>query len=408
MPVARTVNGSIAYSLKQKTAGGRIGSIDLLRGTVMIIMALDHTRDYFHRDAFLFSPTDLTQTNFILFFTRWITHFCAPVFVFLAGVSAYLSGAKKGKKELSIHLLTRGFVLVLMELLIIGLLRTFDPTYTYIHLQVIWAIGLCMIALSALIFLNQRLILMIGLLIIAGHNLLDRVHGGNDPAGFFWAVLHEPKYFHLGHFIIYVHYPVLPWIGVMAAGYGIRKLFAPGVDRADRKKILLAYGFVAIGLFVILRSGNFYGDAAGWAVQQNFVFSLMSFFNVTKYPPSLLYLLMTIGPALIFLAIFEGTKHRIAEKIKIFGRVPMFYYMAHLLVIHFFAVIAAAVTGYGKYMIRLSNSVYYIPQLKGYGFSLATVYIIWIGLVILLFPVCRSFDIYKRAHQSAKRWLNYL
>jgi len=324
-------------------------------------------------------------------------------------MSAYLYGVKRSKKELSFYLLTRGISLVLMEIFIIGLIRTFNPTFSYIHLQVIWAIGICMIILSALIYLNWRLLMMIGILIIALHNLLDpvQVTSNNFPA-FLWAVLHQAKYFYWGYFIVYAHYPFLPWLGVMIVGFSLGKLFNSDFDSLKRRRLLLYTGLGAIALFIILRSGNFYGDAAQWSVQKNSITSLMSFLNVTKYPPSLLYILMTVGPALIFLAVFEKIRGSLAEKITIFGRVPMFYYMAHLLLIHIFAVIGALITGYGKYMLILSNSVYEIPQLKGYGFNLIVVYLVWAGLVLLLYPFCKSYALYKRSNQSTHKWLSYL
>jgi uncharacterized membrane protein len=202
----------------------RVASIDLLRGAVMIIMALDHVRNYFHYDAFWYSPTDLTRTTVPLFFTRWITHFSAPVFVFLAGISAYLYGLKRNRQELSFFLFTRGLWLVLVELLIIGLFRTFNPAYPYFNLQVIFAIGICMMVLSVLIYLNKRIILAIGILILATHNLFDGVH---FPGNFLWSVVHEPGVFHFGKYSVFVRYPVLPWIGVMALGYFFGSFYNP-------------------------------------------------------------------------------------------------------------------------------------------------------------------------------------
>ena len=361
----------------------------------MIIMAIDHVRDYFHRDAFFYDPTDLTQTNIALYFIRWITHFCAPVFVFLAGTSAYLFGVKKRKKELSFFLLTRGVWLVLVELFIVVLFRSFNPSYTYLNLQVIFAIGISMIALSAIIYLNRYIILLTGLLLIAAHNLFDTVHvGGNSFSAFLWSILHDVNHFAFGRFNIYVRYPVLPWIGIMTLGYHLGSLYASGYDPLKRKKNLLLLGIGSIVLFIILRSGNWYGDAAHWSVQKTFIFSLLSFLNVTKYPPSFLYILITLGPALVFLSFAEKPLNILTKKITIFGRVPMFYYLAHILLIHILATIAALMTGYPE-MIVLNNGVNFIPALKGYGFDLAIVYLVWIGLVLLLYPFCKWFDRYK-------------
>jgi len=394
-------------AIKDKT--GRIESIDLLRGIVMIIMALDHVRDYFHYDAFIYSPTDLSKTNVLLFFTRWITHFCAPVFVFLAGISAYLYGVKKGKKELSFFLLTRGIFLLFIELFVLDFFRTFNPSFPYFNLQVIWAIGICMIVLSVIIYLNWYFILLIAVLLIVAHNLLDPIHiPGDNLSAFLWSFLHEVNHFNVGNVTVYVHYPVLPWIGVMAAGYCFGRLYVPDYEADKRKKMLLLMGLGAIVLFIILRSGNWYGDAANWFIQKNLMFSTMSFLNVTKYPPSLLYVLITIGPALIFLSLAEGRLNKLKTNIAIFGRTAMSYYLAHILLIHVFALVGALMCGYKLEDMILSTSVNDNEHLKGYGFGLIIVYFIWAGLVLLLFPFCKWFDHYKRTHVATQWWLSYL
>ena len=398
----------IEYLPQQKVLNKRIESIDLLRGMVMIIMAIDHVRDYFHYDAFMYSPTDLSRTNVGLFFTRFITHYCAPVFVFLAGTSSYLHGLKRSRSELSFFLLTRGVWLVLIEIFAVGLFRTFNLAYTFSSLQVIWAIGLSMMALSVIIYMNRALILLTGLLLILGHNALDAVHvNGNGFLAFLWSILHDEKHFTFGRFLIYVHYPVLPWLGVMVLGYYLGSLYAPGYDARQRKKILRLLGVGALGLFVILRLDNWYGDAAHWSLQKNAVFSLLSFLNVTKYPPSLLYVLITLGPALILLGTMEKRLNSLTRKIVTFGRVPMFYYLAHILLIHILAVAVALITGHSGMGI-LNNAVNSIPELKGYGFGLATVYVVWAAIVLLLYPLCKWFERYKRNHQSEYWWLSYV
>ena len=408
MSTAIIANGTSAYSTIENNKTRRIESIDLLRGVVMIIMALDHVRDYFHYDAFIYSPTDLSHTNVLLFFTRWITHFCAPVFVFLAGVSAYLYGVKRNKRELSFFLFTRGIWLVLAELFILSLFRTFNPTYTYLNLQVIWAIGFCMIALSAIVYMNRSIILLIAILLIAAHNLFDTVHvQGNNFSAFLWSFLHEVKRFTFGRFTLFVHYPILPWVGIMTLGYYSGSLYVSSYDSAKRRRILFLSGTGFILLFIILRSGNFFGDAAQWSLQKQPIFSFLSFLNVTKYPPSLLYTLITLGPALVFLACSEKPLTALTTKVTIFGRVAMFYYLAHILLIHIIAAIAALITGYPD-MIVLNNSVNDTIALNGYGFNLIIVYIIWVGLVFLLYPFCKWFDQYKRTHLSTQWWLSYL
>lgn len=396
-------------SLPKVARATRLESIDLLRGIVMIIMALDHTRDYFHNSAFLFNPEDLTQTNPVLFFTRWITHFCAPVFVFLAGTSAYLYGAKRTTKELSIFLFTRGLWLVFVELFVLILIKTFNPSFHFIHVQVIWVIGISMIVLSALIFSKWSFILLTGIVLIAAHNLLDGVHvPGNNGLSLLWSLLHEPGRFTFGPFTVSVLYPLLPWIGTMALGYCAGTLFARGFDPAKRKKILLWLGSGAIFLFIILRSGNVYGEAAHWSAQKNTVFTILSFLNVTKYPPSLLYILMTLGPALIVLALTERPLNALTEKISVFGRVPMFYYLSHFLLIHLLAVIGAVILGYQWSDMILAGRVNAEPQLKGYGFDLPVVYAVWASVILVLYPLCKWFDRYKRTHLPRNKWLSYL
>ncbi|HYC85930.1 MAG TPA: heparan-alpha-glucosaminide N-acetyltransferase domain-containing protein, partial [Chryseosolibacter sp.] len=278
--------------------GTRIESIDLLRGIVMIIMALDHVRDYFHADAFLFNPLDLTRTSVPLYFTRWITHFCAPVFVFLAGTSAFLVGQRKGKSELSSFLLKRGLWLLVLEFTVINFSWFFNLRFSFFALTVIWALGIGMIALAAASRLPFKAILVLGVIMVAGHNLLDGVHvSGSGAPAVGWAVLHEAKAFTLGSIILYVGYPIIPWTGLMLLGYCFGTWYRREVPATERKKFLLATGSSLIIGFVVLRLINSYGELSAWSSQNNAVYTMLSFLNVTKYPPSLLYVLVTIGPA---------------------------------------------------------------------------------------------------------------
>jgi uncharacterized membrane protein len=398
---------SVSYT-SSKIRNQRIESIDLLRGIVMIIMVLDHVRDYFHRDAFYYSPTDLSKASVFLFLTRFITHYCAPVFVFLAGISAYLYGTKKSKRELALYLLTRGIWMVFVELFIISLGWTFNPTYRMFNLQVIWAIGISMIVLSALIYLNRNVILAIAVLLLAGHNLLDNVHvPGNGGLNFLWSLLHEDRDFVFGHTSVFVHYPVMPWIGIITLGYYFGGLYHQNYDTNKRKEILFTVGIAAIVSFFLLRPFNVYGDPSPWSYTQNLGYSILSVLNVTKYPPSLLYVLITLGPAMIFLSLAEGPLNAVTKKIAVFGRVPFFYYVLHIYLVHLLAVIAAIVSGYNWSDMILTNRVNRVPGLKGYGFNLLTVYIVWIGVVVALYPCCKWFDRYKRAYQSGSAWLTY-
>jgi len=391
-------------------SASRIPSIDLLRGVVMILMALDHVRDYFNDSAYLYDPTDLQHTTPALFFTRWITHFCAPIFMLLAGIAAWLYGNKNGRKALSFFLLTRGVWLVFVELFIVTLGWTFNIHFTFYILQVIWAFGICMILLSALIRIRWSALLVIALVLIFGHNLLDPVQfsGSGFPA-VGWALLHHFQPFFYGGFGFFVGYPILPWLGILVLGYCLGRLYGPEFDAARRKRLLRILGLSAIAGFVLLRAINVYGDPAPWSTQRNGLYTLLSFFNVTKYPPSLLYILMTVGPGLVFLSWSEGPLNAFTAKITVYGRVPFFYYIVHIYVLHGLAVLAAMWQGHAASdMITVNNWVTGNPLLKGYGFGLGVVYFVWIGVVLLLYPLCRWFDSYKRSRQRQQKWLSYL
>jgi uncharacterized membrane protein len=386
----------------------RIHSIDMLRGIVMIIMALDHVRDYFHAGAFQFDPTDLTRTDVPLFFTRWITHFCAPVFTFLAGTSAFLNGTKKTKKELSIFLFTRGLWLVIAEIVIITLGWTFNPQYPFLILQVIWALGVSMMVLSVLIYLPLTIILITGLALIFGHNLIDLAQTpGDQSTSFMMAVLHKQQIFFMKPFSVMLGYPVTPWIGIMLTGYALGRLYLPTYESGKRKRNLLWLGLGAVALFIIIRFINAYGDPRPWTSQKTPLFTFLSFLNTTKYPPSLLYTLMTLGPALLFLAFAEKPLNRLTEKFVVFGRVPMFFYILHIYLIHFLAVIAAAVSGYKWSDMVLTGWVSMNTQLQGYGYSLVFVFVLWIIMIIGVYPLCKRYDEYKRMNRT-KWWLSYI
>jgi uncharacterized membrane protein len=387
----------------------RIESIDLLRGIVMIFMALDHVRDYFHADAFVFDPTDVTKTNVLLFFTRWITHYCAPVFVFLSGTSAFLVGIRKGKKALTTFLITRGLWLIFLELTVINLAWFFNFQFPIITLIVIWALGIGMIVLAAFIHLPSNLILAVGIILVAGHNALDSFHvAGNGADAIGWAVLHEFKLFPLGEArTLFVGYPVIPWIGVMLLGYCFGRLYQPSfVAPVRRKKLFLIGGSVTL-LFIVIRAINGYGDPSHWSSQPDPVFTFLSFLNVSKYPPSLLYVLMTLGPAILFLAVAEKNAGNLAKGIIVIGRVPLFYYLIHIYLIHVLAVVGAVLTGYSVSDMVFTTWVTDSPDLKNYGFSLGVVYLVWAGVVLALYPLCKWYDGYKTAHRD-NQWISYL
>jgi uncharacterized membrane protein len=391
-------------------AGSRIHSIDLLRGIVIIIMALDHVRDYFHADNFLYDPTDFSHTTPVVFFTRWITHFCAPVFMFLSGTSAFFVGERKTKKHLSTFLLTRGLWLMLLELTVVNFAWRFNPAFPFFGLAVIWALGCCMVILAALIHLPKQIILIIGLLILCMHNMLDDIHATGDSwKDILWAELHERKRFTIAGHVVATGYPLLAWIGIMSLGYCFGQLYKKGIDAAVRKKYLLTIGCAATILFLLIRGINMYGDKEPWNVQSTFIMTVCSFLNTTKYPPSLLYALMTLGPAIVFLAFAEKTLGWLGNKIIHFGRVPLFFYILHLYLIHLLAVIAVVLSGHPwTDMITTSNlNVSDCPWLKGYGFSLGIVYLVWLLVVLMLYPLCKWYDGYKQSHKE-KWWLSYL
>ena len=387
----------------------RITSIDLLRGFIMIIMALDHVRDYFHADAFLYDPLDLNKTSVLLYFTRWITHFCAPIFVLLAGTSAFLSGQRKSKKELAGFLVKRGLWLVILEQTAINFSWFFNVHFTFFILGVIWVLGLAMICLAGLIFLPRKWILGIGLLMVFGHNLLDNMHfNTHDLTGFLWGAIHERKLFEIGATSIGEGYQLIPWAGVMALGYCLGSIFQNGFDPGRRRKILLQLGLGSWILFIIIRSINAYGNLLAWETQPTGVRTFLSFLNISKYPPSLDYLLVTEGFAFIFLALTENLSNRVSGIISVFGRVPMFFYIIHIWLIHLFATLLAVLQGHSwTDMTAFTSWVDGMPVLKGYGLPLSGVYIVWISLIVVLYPLCKKYDRYKSSHKE-KWWLSYL
>jgi len=387
----------------------RIQSIDILRGVVMVIMALDHARDYFHFGSFYSDPTNLDTTTPFLFFTRFITHYCAPVFVFLAGTSAFLYGSKKTKPELFKFLFTRGLWLILLEIVVNNIIWFTDITYSLLVLQVIWAIGLSMVALSFLIYLPKKVILIIGVLLIAGHNLLDTiVMEGTSFKSIVWYILHQDKFLALdsSHMVVF-HYPVIPWIGLMALGYLFGTFYQKDFDVTIRKKWLLRLGFGAIALFIIIRGINVYGDLTPWAAQDTIAKTVMSYLKITKYPPSLVYVLITIGPSMLFLYWVENIKNRITDFFLVFGRVPLLYYFLHVLVLHLFAIIGMMIFGGNWHDMFIDAEGFMSANLAAYGYSLIAVYGVWIVVILILYPICKKYMIYK-ANNKDKWWLSYL
>ncbi len=376
---------------------------------------MDHVRDYFHKAeavgaAVATNPTDLATTTPLLFFTRWITHFCAPAFLFLAGTSAYLMGQKKTKKELSIFLVKRGVWLVLVELFIVTLAWSFNPLYNVFFLQVIWAIGVSMIILGALVYLPVGVIFGIGLLIVVGHNILDypSVSAGIKD-GFFADMQYFTQFDFYpvaeNHFVLLV-YAVIPWAGIMMLGYSFGQLYRQGIDAIWRRRMLVRLGFGIILFFILFRSLNIYGDPVPWSGQpRGAAFTFLSLLNLNKYPPSLLFVCMTVGPSIILLAFLEKVKNRLTRVMNVFGRVPMLYYVLHLYLIHFLVVIVFYLSGYTSKDIVSPNAPFLFRP-DDFGFPLWGVYLVWILIVVVLYPICKKYNKYKSAHR--KWWLSYI
>ncbi len=388
--------------LQSLTPKFRIHSIDILRGLVMIIMALDHTRDFLH---FNIDPTNLQTTTPILFFTRWITHFCAPVFVFLSGTSAFLSGRKKTKKQLSSFLFKRGIWLIVIELTVFNLFLTFDLTFGFLAIEVLSVIGFSMIILAALIYLPLRALFFIGLIIVCAHNLLDAFdYAKPTETPLWWGFLHQQSFFPYDHNRLFaVLYPLLPWPGVMILGYCLGSLYKKEFDAKRRQKILLSTGILITLFFIILRFTNVYGDPSEWHVQKNSVFTILSFLNTTKYPASLLFLLMTLGPAIIFLSLFEQAKGKWTEIVSVYGRVPFFYFLVHFFIIHLICMILFFANGY---TLSEANTGFLHFKSPNDGLPLGIIYLIWIAVVVAMYPLCKRYDRLKSSHK--KWWLSYL
>ena len=381
----------------------RLASIDALRGLVMVIMALDHVRDFFTNAPF--SPTDLGQTSPALFLTRWVTHYCAPVFVFLAGTGAGLARLSgKTAPSLARFLVSRGLWLVALELTVVRFAWVFNLNYRASVAQVIWAIGWSMVLLAPLVFRSMRAAGLFGVLLVATHNLLDRTEVAGRAAALY-TVLHQPGPVAIdGAHRLYIAYPLLPWVGVMAAGYGFAAIVT--LPERERRRALVGFGGALIAGFALLRLANGYGDPRPWAPQQSAIFTLLSFLNCTKYPPSLDYLMMTLGPALLVLALFERLPARWLSPLVVFGRVPLFYYVLHLFLIHAIA-LAVSYLHRGRLFDSLLGGAGFpgsIPPAVGYG--LGVVYLVWALVVLALYAPCVWYAALKARNKSP--WLSYL
>ena len=396
MPPALTCEHS------QRMKGTRLTSIDTLRGIVMILMALDHVRDFFGVPGV--RPTVLAQTTVPLFFTRWITHLCAPTFFLLTGTGAYLALGRRTVPQLSRFLLTRGVWLIVLEVTVIRCLGfQFNFDYQVTMLVVIWALGWAMVTLSALVWLPPMAILAIGAALILGHNMFDGIRSTHP----LWVMLHsQGVVVNRPGFVVFVAYPLIPWIGVTAIGYALGQIYRWGPQR--RLVFLRRAGFTLLLAFVVLRLFNIYGDPSPWAPQATMGMTLVSFLNVTKYPPSLLFLLMTLGPALLILRALDGRNPPLLRPALVFGQVPLFYFTLHLPLIHLLAVALCYLQNRAVHWMFESPdlSTYPFTPPPGWGLSLPWIYLLWVTVVVMLYPVCAWFAGVKR--RQASPWLSYL
>ncbi len=390
----------------------RVTAIDALRGAVMIVMALDHTRDFFHAGAMSFQPEDLARTTPLPFFTRWITHVCAPAFMLLAGMGAFLRLHRDGSTaRLSRFLWTRGLWLIVIELTVMRLAMNFtlDTQYPVLVL-VLSALGLSMIALSALIYLPMSALAVVSLMLISLHNLLDGIDASRfgDFAGL-WRILHQPGFFTLAGVPIVVGYPVLPWIGVMAGGFCLGRVLV--LEDAQRRRVLAATGIALLLLFAVLRAVNVYGDPVAWSRQDSVMFTVLSFLRTTKYPPSLAFLLMTLGPALLALAALDKRRLGPDHPLVVIGRVPFFYYVAHFWALHALASLMA----YLRYGAASAGFLFSpLPSMGGsaerfppdFGYPLWVTYVVWVGVVVLLYPLCRR--VARAKARTSAWWASYV
>ena len=382
-------------------ARARIDSVDAVRGIVMILMALDHTRDFF---GIAGDPTDLSRASTALFLTRWITHVCAPTFFFLTGTGAALSLARKGRGELARFLLTRGIWLIFLEVVVVRCFGLqFNVDYRVTLLEVIWALGWAMIFLAPLVFLPNWLIGTIGVVLIAGHNAFDGVRSTNP----FWIVLHGPGFvLRTPDHVVFAAYPLVPWIGVTAAGFALGGIYSWQPER--RQRFLLRLGLAVLGAFVAIRMLNVYGDPSPWREQTSATRTMLSFLNTTKYPPSLLFLSMTLGLTLLGLRVFDARVPRLFLPVLRYGRVPLFYFLLHLPLIHLLAAGTAYLRYGSAYWFFESPSLdkYPFTRPPGWGYSLPIVYALWALVVITLYKPCGWFADVKARSRSA--WLGYL
>jgi len=384
----------------------RIESVDLVRGLIIALMALDHVRDFFGDQSV--QPTDLAVTTVALFFTRWVTHICAPTFFLLSGVSARLTLGRMSKPALMRFLLSRGAWLIFLELVVMRFALQFNLDYQVTIITVLWGLGWAMMILAGLIWLPNWLIAGVGVILIVGHNALDSID--SSSLGYWrplWSFLHEPGIlFSNGHSVVVVSYVLIPWVGVTALGYVLGQIYQFNGSR--RRRLLLWFGLSLTVAFVVLRWLDVYGDPVPWTPQRSALWTAVSFLNTNKYPPSLLFLLMTLGPALLLLGAFENGAPRLLRPALIIGKVPLFFYILHFYLIHLLAS-AASYLRFGEVANTFrSPDLAHFPftQPPGWGAPLGVIYLLWIAVIALMFPLCYWYARFKGRRRDW--WLSYL
>ena len=388
----------------------RIASVDLLRGVMIVIMALDHVREYVHAGAMNFNAENLAQTTTAIFLTRWITHFCAPVFVFCAGLGAWFWLERHGGKVagLSRFLWTRGLWLVVLEFTVVRLGFFFNFDHSVVFLLVFWSIGASMIVLAALVRLPYWTVAVFSVGMILLHNLADGVAASSfGSAAWIWQLLHQPGAIQTPWTVLLVAYPLIPWIGVMGAGFCFGRIYR--VPHQRRARILVQLGLGLTAAFVILRLINGYGDPTPWTSESSSLFTVLSFLRTTKYPPSLLFLLMTLGPAIALLGVLDGARPGERNPFLVFGRVPLFYFVLHIPLIH---AVQIGMTwlryGAAPFLFLPTPTLGTAREIfpSDYGWSLGVTYAVWIAIVLALYPVCLWFARFRA--QRRAWWASYL
>jgi uncharacterized membrane protein len=419
--MSTTISSTAAVSVPKVPSLGRIESIDILRGIVMVVMALDHTRDFFSH--LRFEPEDLTRTWAALFFTRWITHFCAPLFFFLAGTGAFFYGLRRTPAELSRFLWTRGLWLIVLEFTVVGTAWTFQFPFGFFG--VIWALGASMVIMAAAVRIPVRWLGAISVLVILTHNLLDGIRPLRfGSMAWLWTILHVRGFvflpFHIPEFILF---QIIPWVAVMGAGYAFGSVYL--LEPHRRRKLITRLGLVLTLAFILLRATNLYGNPpvgqggvsqGDWHIQPTIEKTVILFLDVEKYPPSLQFLLMTLGPSLLLLAWLDKkttdkkasqqtTASGLASVLDVFGRVPLFDYILHLYLIHGLAVVVALLCH--QPTAWLLHGGFFLNRIPdGYGHNLPFIYLMWITVVVILYFPCRWFMGVKQRRKVW--WLSYL